>query len=157
MPLFPTSKAPQPAPKPPVVTVEEDLFSRTDESAYVLRTPARQMRLVFSPKDKEIVVNTYLISIPGKVKQEGETTALYAKANEIMQRVASETGLAVRYLFGTRRPKLALWAASTGQKIFGWTRIDKITEEIEQSTKLMDPDDQFVAEKVYQPQPWREG
>lgn len=134
------------------VQVEEDLFPKDDESVYFLRTQSRQMRLTFNLDSDKITANTYLSSIPGKEKQPGETTALYMKANEIMQRVANKTGNHIYYTFGTRQPKLALWAAQVGEKIFHWTRIDPLTEEIKTSEQPLNPDEPFIAERIYGPE-----
>ncbi len=134
------------------VSVDTDLFPKTDESAYILSTPARQMRITFTVNNDIISAGTYISMIGGTVKQPGETTALYTKAHQIMQRVANETGRTVRYVFGTRRPKLALWAAETGNAIFTWDRIDSIEGINPGDQALLDPSRPFVAEKTYYPQ-----
>ncbi len=140
-----------PEANPIQVNVDTDLFAKTDESAYILSTPARQMRIAFTTNNDIILAATYISMIGGATKQPGETTALYSKAHQIMQRVADQTGRSVRYVFGTRRPKLALWAASAGNKIVSWDRVDRIDGIDADDKTLLDPSKPFVAEKTYYP------
>lgn len=64
----------------------------------------------------------YTIIINNKEpKVEGDTTAVYRKAKDIIQEQANKNKTSYHYSLETDNHKMAKWAASTGKQIFKWS------------------------------------
>jgi len=61
-----------------------------------------------------------LVKTVGEEKQKNETTLLYRAAQKVMQEIANAEGMSFKYTLRTSNEKLAQWAQSSGNDIFGW-------------------------------------
>lgn len=69
-----------------------------------------------------------LDNLPGIKRVEGETTAVFTKAREILQQTARRKGGRITFEIETRWPTLRSWCETTGRSLFDW-EIQQETED----------------------------
>lgn len=101
------------------VTLPEDPENPDVES---VRLSYGNKRLTLRLKPATPFVDTYIenISTANEMKEEQETTLLYAAAKQLMNDFYERVGEPVMYVFTSFFPKMKAWAETTGDKIFHW-------------------------------------
>lgn len=85
---------------------------------YVLTAGDKQ--LTVSVPDVENPHSITVINTTESPRQPGATTALYARAAELLQTEATWLGMPITYMYGTSSPPMIEWGRNHGAEIFGW-------------------------------------
>ncbi len=90
-------------------------YYNSEADCYTVMAGNKILRVHFGESEiSTLVLNT------GNTAMPGETTAVYLRAKELMQKRANEQGRPLTYTFTTIVPTMMEWAKTKGQQVFGW-------------------------------------
>jgi hypothetical protein len=75
---------------------------------------------IILPSALSLVAVTVVVNRRRFTHVPGATTALYTRADQILQSVANDTGDPLMYRFNTTNPCMKEWGRAHGETVFGW-------------------------------------
>ena len=109
-----------------ILVAKLDLSSKPDQynlrAYFQLFLGDKVLAVTFADWRGYIAVRTEISRVGGRPRVQGTTTALYAKAYQMMQDMANEKHTPVHYQFTTTKRKMIKWALDPekGSSIFKW-------------------------------------
>ena len=122
----------------PEYEIVEHSIPETNELALRLGNKCLTLSLA-GPENPEFVASIVNENVNAP-RVSGATSALYTRANEIMQKIANDLDIRLTYTFITDNERMIDWARVHGRRIFNWTvRYDGENEYV--AERIFDPDD----------------